>query len=309
MAWGSREQEREFEKRHILGQEERYLATDVLTRIDYDTGYREKLELMEEFLRGHTGGPILDVGANTAGEAEVLASRGHRMVATDINEIALGLSKRRAHAFGRTGPAYFAGDAHRLPFVAESFGSIIAFEVLHHFEDLDTVLAELARLLRPGGRLFTYEPFALNPYRRVAELRFVLMGSIERSFTVGGLQRRLRSAGFEIDAISRSVLPPSEWKKQNATRLRATLKDLYYAVGRRMLPVFGNIVVVARKPGDARPPTEETDIYDLLQCPVTGRRLVKERCSFVPEGGGPGLRYPVVGGIPVLIPEDAESVE
>lgn len=302
----SKEQEREFEKNHILRQKDRYLETDVLERVQSDGGYRDKLELIERFLREHPGAPVLDLGANTAGEAEVLASRGHEIVATDINEIALGLSKQRANSFGRSGPTYYAGDAHRLPFQTGTFRSLIAFEVLHHFEELDTVLAEIYRVLKPGGSLFAYEPFALNPYRRIAELRFVVMGSIERSFTVGGLRKQLEGAGFSVDSTERHVLPPSEWKKRNATRFRAALKDTYYEVGRRFLPVFGNIVVVATKPGGPINDEASGESDSWLECPITGHPLERDGEFYVSTGAEPRYRYPIVDGIPVLIAADSQ---
>lgn len=109
MGFVSKQQERMFEKKHISRQRDRYLATDVLQRVESDRGYREKIQLLESFLEEHHhDGFVLDVGANTAGEAEVLSERGFDIVATDINEIALGLSRKRARSFGRTGPVYYA---------------------------------------------------------------------------------------------------------------------------------------------------------------------------------------------------------
>ena len=304
----SKNQERTFEKRHILRQQAKYLATNVVDRVRSDPGYRAKLRLMEEFLRGHPGGLVLDVGSNTSGEAEYLRHLGHSLVASDINEVALGLSKKRAASFGRVAPEYIAADAHCLPFDSGTFGSVIAFEVLHHFEQLDLVLAELYRVLAPGGRLFAYEPYALNPYRRLAELRFLALGSIERSFTVRGLRKHLETAGFEVSDLRRHVLAPSEWKKNNVSRPRAFLKDLYYSVSRVMPRVFGNICTVARK--DGHPPNDLSRfvIESRLRCPITYAPLRREADCLVTAVGESRYRYPLVDGIPVLIPEDAEPV-
>ncbi len=304
MAIVTREQERDFERAHVAKLTERYLATDVMERVRWDRGYAEKIEIIERFVsRERLPGPILDLGSNTAGEAEVLAQRGYPVVATDINELALALSKRRAQAFGRIGPEYYAADAHRLPFADGTFGAVVAFEVLHHFEKLEVVLRELHRVLAPGGRLLAYEPYALNPYRRLAELRFIVLGSIERSFTVGGLARELQGVGFAVEDRSRHVLPPSEWKKQNASALRARLKDLYFAVGRRMLPVFGNIVMTARKPGTGTV-SPVADVSARLRCPISGAELRRVGAEYVTRGGAVTHRYPIVDGIPVLVASD-----
>lgn len=155
--------------------------------------------------------------------------------------------------------------------------------------------------------MFAYEPYALNPYRRLAELRFVVMGSIERSFTVAGLGAAFDRAGFEIVSTERNFLPPSAWKKAGVSPFRAGLKELYYQVGRRALSVFGNIVMVARRPGRNQSGREDvTGVEARLQCPLTGAPLMRSgSCYEVTSGQGP--RYPIVEGIPVLIPEDARS--
>jgi uncharacterized protein YbaR (Trm112 family) len=55
---------------------------------------------------------------------------------------------------------------------------------------------------------------------------------------------------------------------------------------------------------DLRPSTADLqDLLDLLACPVTGSRLRRDGDYLVSEEGG--LRYPIEGGIPVLLRERA----
>lgn len=300
--------ERAFERHHISQQRDRYLSTDVLERVTSDAGYADKVSLIEDFLRAHhAGGYVLDVGANTCGEAEILVTRGYDIVATDINEVALALSRRRANSFRAIVPQYYACDVHSLPFAPSTFGSIVAFEVLHHFEQMAPALGELFRVLRPGGHLFALEPYAWNPYRRIAELRFYAKGSIERSFTKRGLERLLLQAGFDIVVQDRSVLPPSSWKKKYVSAFRGLLRNFYYLAKRTAPWLFGDLVVVARKPGVASKQSNGP-LEKRLICPVTHTPLRRIDNGFICSGR-PRLFYPMHDGVPVLVKEDAKPFD
>lgn len=299
-------QERSFEKKLVGRLRERYLGTDALERYRDDAGYRQKVELVRKFLESCAGaGWVLDVGANTAGESEILASLGHRMVPTDVNEVALACSKVRAKRFRGQELPYFAADAHCLPFAEDTFDKIVAFEALHHMQDIAVVLAELFRVLKPGGSLFTCEPNAVNPYRRISELRDRFRGTHEASFTEGGLVRLFSQAGFRVTEVCRLVLPPSQWKKDHAGSLRAGLKDLYFAVSRRLPLFFGSLVLRAQKPGTIS--SASCSLESRLRCPITGSPLRPLGEAWLSSNEtGPRYLYPCHQGVPVLIREDAQ---
>ena len=145
-------EEREFEREHVWSLRERYLRTDVLKRVATDAGYRQKILLIERALRGTTG-RVLDLGANRCGEAAVLSTRGYSIVALDVNDLALGISRERVAVFRGVGPTYVAGDANRLPLRNESVAFVISFEVLHHLERPETALREASRVLAPDRSL------------------------------------------------------------------------------------------------------------------------------------------------------------
>ena len=52
------------------------------------------------------------------------------------------------------------GDGNRLPFANESFDTVLSVEVLEHVPDPNQMVAEFARVLRPGGRALVTVPFA-----------------------------------------------------------------------------------------------------------------------------------------------------
>jgi ubiquinone/menaquinone biosynthesis C-methylase UbiE/uncharacterized protein YbaR (Trm112 family) len=308
--------EREFQNKNIFGQRQRYLATDVLQKISVDAGYAEKVNQVEQAL-AHTGGLILDIGANTCGESEYLTTRGYSIIATDINEVALGLSKERCAKFGRTAPRYIACDGHRLPLQSESVQFAIFNESLHHMEDARKVLKEVHRVLAPGGKVFMYEPYAYNPYRRLSEVRDRFLGTIEKSFGVRQLKSLLSEAGLTTVSIQRHTCPPSKWRSDAMGTIHRTLKYIYFLASRVLPSVFGNLVAVAEKPGspaaasESAGPASHGSFESMLRCPMTGGRLAKLEneigyLSLDPEFRG---LYRVYQGIPVLIREEAQSLD
>jgi SAM-dependent methyltransferase len=94
-----------------------------------------------------TPGPcrrLLDLGCGKGRFAAHLQDRGAEVVGLDLSAAMLA----RAGGLSRV-----RGSARRLPFAAESFDGVLAVEVLQHVapRGLDAVLAELRRVLRPGG--------------------------------------------------------------------------------------------------------------------------------------------------------------
>lgn len=92
---------------------------------------------------------LLDVGCGTGLVTERLARPGLRVFGVDA---APGMLRVAA---GRTGGAVVLGDCHRLPFADGSLDAVCAVWLLHLLPDAPRVVAECARVLRPGGVFVT----------------------------------------------------------------------------------------------------------------------------------------------------------
>lgn len=240
------EQEQNYERAAVSKRRERCITTDVMTKVLHDPGYAEKVYLIEGALADTTDW-ILDVGAARCGESEYLTTRGYKIIANDVNEVALEMSQERCARFGRPSPKYLACDAQHLQLANEVVSFVIFNESLHHMPDAPRALAEAARVLKPGGRLFLYEPYADNPYRRLSEIRDYFKGTVEKSFGVRQLRGLLADAGFEIVSLERHVCTASEWKLSQFNAVHRVLRKIYVAVSKRMLWLFGNVMVIAEK--------------------------------------------------------------
>lgn len=106
------------------------------------------------------GGRILDLGAGTADFALALA-RQHpsaRTIALDFSRPMLERGRQKAAgAPAGTRLAFALGDALRLPFPDATFDAVVSAFLLRNLVDLDQAFAEMARVVRPAGRVLCLE--------------------------------------------------------------------------------------------------------------------------------------------------------
>ncbi len=104
--------------------------------------------VVAEYLAGREPGVALDAACGTGRFAEALANRGHRVIGVDSSPDMLARARRRVP----NGEFHLAG-LDRLPLPDDSVDVIVCALALVHVPRLDPVLAEFARVLRPGGDL------------------------------------------------------------------------------------------------------------------------------------------------------------
>ena len=98
-------------------------------------------------------GRLLDIGTGTGRLLEVLAPRVSSALGVDASKAMLALARARLARAGLGHCAVRQADMYRLPFDAAAFDLAVLQMVLHHADDPAQVLAEAARVLRPGGTL------------------------------------------------------------------------------------------------------------------------------------------------------------
>jgi 2-polyprenyl-6-hydroxyphenyl methylase / 3-demethylubiquinone-9 3-methyltransferase len=111
---------------------------------------------------------VLDLGCAGGFMAEALAARGARVTGIDPASEAIEAARRHARASGLS-IAYDVGVGESLPYEALSYDAVVCVDVLEHVADLNRVLAEVARVLRPGG-LFLYDTINRNPLAHLATI-------------------------------------------------------------------------------------------------------------------------------------------
>lgn len=103
---------------------------------------------------------ILDVGCGDGQIARMMAAVGATVVGVDPTWNQIRVADERGG-----GPSYLKAGADELPFTDASFDAVVACLVFEHIDAVDAAIAEVARVLRPGGRFsfFLNHPLLQTP--------------------------------------------------------------------------------------------------------------------------------------------------
>ena len=101
---------------------------------------------------------LLDIGCGTGQSRQLYADRARSYVGIDLSLGALLLARRKFPE-----ESWRLADACQLPFGSSSFDVVAFSSVLHHIPDFRPALEEALRVLRPGGRVFAFDPNRLHP--------------------------------------------------------------------------------------------------------------------------------------------------
>ena len=96
---------------------------------------------------------LLEVGCGIGVDSIQLAKRGFQVTAVDLTENALAVAEQFA-ARRQVTIDFRLGNAEGLDFPDESFDAVYSFGVLHHTPDIERSVAEVHRVLRPGGTAY-----------------------------------------------------------------------------------------------------------------------------------------------------------
>jgi 2-polyprenyl-6-hydroxyphenyl methylase/3-demethylubiquinone-9 3-methyltransferase len=113
---------------------------------------------------------VLDVGCGAGYLANDLAARGHRVTGIDLSADALAVA--RGHDRTRS-VDYVVGDACALPFGDARFDAVCAMDLLEHVTAPDQVIAQAARVVRPGGLVF------FHTFNRTWQAHLIVIKGVE----------------------------------------------------------------------------------------------------------------------------------
>ena len=124
---------------------------------DYDDPGNDTVALEEpvvrDLLEQLPAGPVLDAACGTGRHAAFLSERGREVIGVDANEAMLARAREKL-----PGADFRRGELTALPLAGGEVAGAVCALALSHLSEIGPAVAELARVLRPGGRLVVSNP-------------------------------------------------------------------------------------------------------------------------------------------------------
>lgn len=214
----------------------------------------------EDFGYRDMGGVVLDIGAGDRNALDTLG-KVDRYVTMDV--------------IPRDQPTVVA-DAHRLPFKDGSFDSVVARALIEHVEEPERVIAEVARVLKPGGVLKFSAPFMYPIHDAVDYHRFTIYAIKAMAERHGFEVMKLTSTGGYFGVLTQHVYQGLRMVRDNIDA-KYEKKRFVRGLLRGLADIFGMIIYIP--------------FYLLLPLDTKYRKIAKEKQGRIPFVKGYGAVY------------------
>ncbi len=204
-------------RKHHSSEGAAHMALNQGGRFDPD-GFAEHLRRIAARWVDQAPADVLEIGFGQGYNLAWLAPRhpGVRFQGVDLTPEHFALAEQRMQGNQLANVRLQLADFHRLPFADNSFDEVYAIEAFCYARDTTAALAEVARVLRPGGRFTLFDGYQPKPSHQMSAdgalaVELVARGtSLERWQVPDELCHQAHSVGLQTDAVhwlNAQVLP------------------------------------------------------------------------------------------------------
>jgi 2-polyprenyl-3-methyl-5-hydroxy-6-metoxy-1,4-benzoquinol methylase len=178
------------------GQIRPYSDLETVRRVDsyvrQEDQYREKVRFVLDIFSQRNARPqqVLDLGSSAGGLAVALAQAGLNVQGVEPSAAGVAAAEIRARRCGVTTAAFQVGVGEALPYGDQEFDLVVSVAVLEHVQNVERVVRETFRVLKPGGYAYFEVPnylFPFEPHYKIAWLPMMPKG-------IGKLYAKARGA-------------------------------------------------------------------------------------------------------------------
>lgn len=200
----------------------RQILNKPLSTISDTPGLVYRLGLVLDALDLGVGLRVLDFGAGGCWLASFLNRLRCRTVAMDVSRTALALGRDLFESDPRhhleLDPQFLPYDGHHVDLPDESMDRVVMFDAFHHVPNQVEVLAEIFRVLKPGGRAVFGEPGEGHAHTDQSLYESEATGVLENDLDLVDVERKARNAGFSAVLLKpypqpSLVLTASEYRR------------------------------------------------------------------------------------------------
>ncbi len=141
------------------------------------------------------GSKLLEFGCGTGNLAGLIGQENYKVLGVDISDRFIEYSKEK---FGAPNINFQVVGFGQLPFPDKSFDCIYTCAVLEHCYDVDKIIQDFHRLLKPGGTLVIGTPNLISPFTRASLVAKTWMGKRKRYHLYGTPSFLMKSIWYNI---------------------------------------------------------------------------------------------------------------
>jgi SAM-dependent methyltransferase len=183
---------------------------------------------------GFRGKDVLEIGCGIATDGLEFAKHGARYVGVDLTPAAIELAIERFKLYGVKARFELANAEDRLPFPDATFDHVYSFGVIHHSPNPERIVAEIRRVLRPGGTftIMLYNRMSINYYVEIMGLRRIFRWCLLPRFMPGLVSAitgfdRWKLEGHRAALTQNGPISKERWISMNTDGPHCPLSRVY----------------------------------------------------------------------------------